>query len=219
MDAAIWISLRSPVIDACRSCVRFAPEMFSSLDWGKCASAKSRIGSAYVTARLMVRVCSPQEPCLTKIWKLPHGLSFVPLRIKRLRHPPLGLGKTKLGSDNQRLTGRFIELQQKPEASCLWFNRISCRIERIRKFANGGVCWYVSNYPSLAAMAMLGNLDRLVWREAQPGLARMAREGHGFNVFQPEDDPALNGHSNALCASRQAKSRIFKVTQGGRPGL
>jgi hypothetical protein len=43
---------------------------------------------------------------------------------------------------------------------------------------------------------MLGNLDNLIWREAQPGLARMAREGHGFNVFQPENDPALNGHIN-----------------------
>ena len=50
-------------------------------------------------------------------------------------------------------------------------------------------------------MAMLGNLDKLVWREAQPGLARMAREGHGFNVFQSENDPALNGHNNVtLCA-------------------
>ena len=48
---------------------------------------------------------------------------------------------------------------------------------------------------------MLGNLDKLVWREAQPGLARMAREGHGFNVFQSENDPALNGHNNVtLCA-------------------
>ena len=48
---------------------------------------------------------------------------------------------------------------------------------------------------------MLGNLDKLVWREAQPGLARMARERHGFNVFQSENDPALNGHNNAtLCA-------------------
>jgi hypothetical protein len=43
---------------------------------------------------------------------------------------------------------------------------------------------------------MLGNLDKLVWREAQPGLARMAREGHGFNVSQSENDPALNGHNN-----------------------
>ena len=43
---------------------------------------------------------------------------------------------------------------------------------------------------------MLGNLDKLVWSEAQPGLARMAREGHGFNVFQPENDPALDGHNN-----------------------
>jgi hypothetical protein len=42
---------------------------------------------------------------------------------------------------------------------------------------------------------MLGNLDHLVWREAQPGLARMAREGHGFNVFQSENDPALNAHN------------------------
>ena len=24
----------------------------------------------------------------------------------------------------------------------------------------------------------------------------MAREGHGFNVFQSENDPALNGHKN-----------------------
>ena len=91
---------------------------------------------------------------------------------------------------------RLVKLQQESEAGCLWFNRISYRIERIYKFAKGRVCWHVSDYPSLAAMAMLGNLDKLVWREAQPGLARMAREGHGFNVFQSENDPALNGHIN-----------------------
>src|SRR5258708_10740558 len=50
-------------------------------------------------------------------------------------------------------------------------------------------------------MAMLGNLDKLVWREAQPGIARMVRERHGFNVFQSENDPALNGHNHVtLCA-------------------
>jgi hypothetical protein len=43
---------------------------------------------------------------------------------------------------------------------------------------------------------MLRNLDKLVWREAQPRLARMARESHSFNVFQSENDPALNGHKN-----------------------
>jgi len=48
---------------------------------------------------------------------------------------------------------------------------------------------------------MLGNLDYLVWREAQPGLARMAREGHRFNGIQSENDPALNGHNKVtLCA-------------------
>ena len=53
---------------------------------------------------------------------------------------------------------------------------------------------------------MLGNLDELVWREAQPGLARMAREGHGFDVFQPENDSALDGHDNVtLRAARRAK--------------
>jgi hypothetical protein len=45
-------------------------------------------------------------------------------------------------------------------------------------------------------MAMLGNLDKLVRREAQPGFARMAREGHGPDGFQSENDPALNGHDN-----------------------
>ena len=54
-------------------------------------------------------------------------------------------------------------------------------------------------------MAMLGNLDKRVRREAQPGLARMAREGHGFNVFQSENDPVLSGHSNVtLRAARRA---------------
>jgi hypothetical protein len=43
---------------------------------------------------------------------------------------------------------------------------------------------------------MLRNLDKLVWREAQPGLARMTREGHRFNVFEPEDDSALNTHND-----------------------
>jgi hypothetical protein len=90
---------------------------------------------------------------------------------------------------------RLVKLQQESEAGRLWFNRISYRIERIYKFAKGRVCRHVSDYPSLAAMAMLGNLDKLVWREAQPGLARMAREGHGFNVSQSENDPALNGHN------------------------
>jgi hypothetical protein len=54
-------------------------------------------------------------------------------------------------------------------------------------------------------MALLGNLEKLVWREAQPGLARMAREGHGFNVFQSENDPALNAHNSiTLRAGRRA---------------
>ncbi len=42
---------------------------------------------------------------------------------------------------------------------------------------------------------MLGNLDKLIWREAQPGLARNAREGHRSNGIQSENDPALNGHN------------------------
>jgi hypothetical protein len=36
----------------------------------------------------------------------------------------------------------------------------------------------------------------------------MAREGHGFNVFQPENDPALNGHNDVtLRAARRATER------------
>jgi len=95
----------------------------------------------------------------------------------------------------------LVKLQQEFEASCLWFNRISCCIERICKFAKGRVCWHVSDYPSLAAIAMLGNLDYLVRREAQPGLARIAREGHRFNGIQSKNDSALNGHNKVtLCA-------------------
>lgn len=98
---------------------------------------------------------------------------------------------------------RLVKFEQEPKAGCLWFNRVSCRVERIGKFAKRGVCWHVSHYPSLAATAMLRNLDQLVWREAQPGLARIAREGHGFDVFQPENNPALNGHNNVtLLAAR-----------------
>jgi hypothetical protein len=99
----------------------------------------------------------------------------------------------------------LVKLQQESEASCLWFNRISCCIERFCKFPKRRVCWHVPDYPSLAAIATLGNLDKLVWREAQPGLARMAREGHGFNVFESENDPALNSHNNVtLRAARPA---------------
>lgn len=91
-----------------------------------------------------------------------------------------GLGSSWAVSRQAR---RLVKLQQESEAGSLWFNRISGCIERICKFAEGRVCWHVSEYPSLAAIAMLRNLDQLVWREAQTELARMAREGHGFNVF------------------------------------
>jgi hypothetical protein len=97
----------------------------------------------------------------------------------------------------------LVKLQQESEAGSFRFDRISRCIERICKFAKGRVCWHISDYPSLAAIAMLGNLDRLVWREAQPELARMAREGHGFNVFQSENDPALNGHNNVTLRARR----------------
>jgi hypothetical protein len=53
---------------------------------------------------------------------------------------------------------------------------------------------------------MLGNLDDLVRREAQPGLARMAREGHGFNVFQSENDPTLSGHKNVTLRAARRKA-------------
>ena len=100
----------------------------------------------------------------------------------------------------------LVELQQESEASCLWFNRISCCIERICKFSKRRVCRHVPDYPSLAAIAMLGNLDKLVWRETQPALARMALEGHCFNVFQSENDPALSSHNNiTLHAARPAR--------------
>jgi hypothetical protein len=58
---------------------------------------------------------------------------------------------------------------------------------------------------------MLGNLDKLVWRETQSGLARMAREGHGFNVFQPENDPALNGHNNVTLRDRSIEVKNLQV--------
>ena len=107
----------------------------------------------------------------------------------------------------------LVKLQQESEASSLWFDRISCCIERICKFAKGRVCWQVSDYPSLAAIAMLGNLDEVVGRKAQPELARMACEGHGFNVFESEYDPALNGHNNVtLCAGRRATERRRRPT-------
>src|ERR1700674_5717049 len=105
----------------------------------------------------------------------------------------------------------FVKLQQESEASCLWPNRISCCIERICKFAKGRVCWHVSNYPSLAAIAMLGNLDNLVWREAHPGLARTAREGHGLNVRQPENDPALNVHNNVTLRDCSIEVKSLQV--------
>jgi hypothetical protein len=110
----------------------------------------------------------------------------------------------------------LVKLQQEPEASCLWFNRISCCIERICKFAKGRVCWHVSDYPSLAAIAMLGNLNKLVWREAQPGLARMAREGHGSNGIQSENDPALNGH-NSLTLRAMDSVLLDQLVSGRKP--
>ena len=98
----------------------------------------------------------------------------------------------------------FVKLQQDSEAGCFWFDCISYRIERIGKFAKGRVCRHVADYPSLPATAMLGNLDQLVWREAQPGPARVAREGHGFDVFESEDDPALNAHNNVTLDAMDA---------------
>jgi hypothetical protein len=69
---------------------------------------------------------------------------------------------------------------------------------------------------------MLGNLDKLVWREAHPGLARIAREGHGFNVRQPENDPALNGHNNVTLRDRSIEVKNLQVgypfEQETRPG-
>jgi hypothetical protein len=108
----------------------------------------------------------------------------------------------------------FFKLQQESEAGCLWFNRISCCIERIYKFAKGGVRRHISDYPSLAAIAMLGNLDELVGREAQPGLACMAREGHGFDVFQSENDPALNAHNHATLHATGSPSLINSFLWG-----
>jgi hypothetical protein len=108
---------------------------------------------------------------------------------------------------------RLVKLQQESEAGCLRFNRISYCIERICKFAKGRVCRHVSDYPSLAAIAMLGNLDKLVRREAQPGLARMAREGHGFNVSQSENDPALNGHNDVTLRAMDSVL-LLELNQG-----
>jgi hypothetical protein len=51
---------------------------------------------------------------------------------------------------------------------------------------------------------MLGNLDQIVWREAQPRLARMACEGHGFNVFESENDPAFDAHNNVTLHAMDA---------------
>jgi hypothetical protein len=112
---------------------------------------------------------------------------------------------------------RLVKLQQESEAGCLRFNRISCRVEGIYKFAKGRVSGHISDHPSLAAMAMLGNLDYLVRGEAQSGLARVARERHGFDVFQAENDPALNGHRIVLGAPRNAAAAAARLHGVKRP--
>jgi hypothetical protein len=65
---------------------------------------------------------------------------------------------------------------------------------------------------------MLRNLDQLVWREAQPGLARMAREGHGFDVFESENDPAFNAHNNVTLHGMDAILLVRLVSFGSQSG-
>jgi hypothetical protein len=65
---------------------------------------------------------------------------------------------------------------------------------------------------------MLRNLDQLVWREAQPGLACVACEGHGFDVFESEDDPALNAHKNVTLHAMDAVLLDQPVSFGSESG-
>jgi len=62
---------------------------------------------------------------------------------------------------------------------------------------------------------MLRDLEKLVWRETQPGLARRARKGHGFNVFQCENDPALSAHNNVTLRAATAANQNELTQESG----
>jgi len=65
---------------------------------------------------------------------------------------------------------------------------------------------------------MLRNLDQLVRREAQPGFARMACKGHGFDVFESENDPAFNAHNKVTLHAMDAVPLDQPVSFGSESG-